>query len=127
MSEFEFVKEGDDFDLFWESYPRKVAKVAALKSWKRIKPSITMRQIIMTALEFHKQQEGWQKDNGKFIPHAATWLNQHRWEDELKLNPSQKKISDEEKARIAQRIKERDAYLLRCAEKDMERKRAGVL
>lgn len=127
MSEFVFIEENDDFETFWESYPRKVAKVAALKAWKRIKPSITMRQIIMTALEFHKQQEGWQKDKGIFIPHAATWLNQHRWDDEIKLDPTQKKISDAEKSRIAERLKERDAYLLRCAEKDMERKRAGIL
>ncbi|MNH08813.1 hypothetical protein D3C79_682460 [compost metagenome] len=25
----------------------------------------------------------WTKDGGQFIPHAATWLNGKRWEDEL--------------------------------------------
>ena len=25
----------------------------------------------------------WTKDDGQFIPHASTWLNGKRWEDEL--------------------------------------------
>ena len=25
----------------------------------------------------------WTKDGGQFIPHASTWLNGKRWEDEL--------------------------------------------
>lgn len=25
----------------------------------------------------------WTKDGGQYIPHAATWLNGKRWEDEL--------------------------------------------
>ena len=25
----------------------------------------------------------WQRDNGQYIPHPATWLNQGRWDDEL--------------------------------------------
>jgi hypothetical protein len=38
---------------------------------------------MLQALEKQKRSEQWQKDNGKFIPHAATWLNGKRWEDEL--------------------------------------------
>ncbi len=36
-----------------------------------------------TAIEVQKQSEQWTKDNGRFIPNPATWLNQGRWEDEL--------------------------------------------
>ena len=33
---------------------------------------------------FQKRRQ-WIKDGGNFIPHAATWLNQQRWEDELEV------------------------------------------
>ena len=29
-----------------------------------------------------KKTEDWMKDGGQYIPHAATWLNGRRWEDE---------------------------------------------
>ena len=29
-----------------------------------------------------KKMENWIKDDGKYIPHPATWINQKRWEDE---------------------------------------------
>ena len=38
---------------------------------------------IMAALERHKTSAQWAEDGGKYIPHPATWLNQHRWTDEL--------------------------------------------
>jgi len=134
MSEFLYIDENrdcynysNDFDIFWEAYPRKVGKMNALKSWKRLKPSLTLRDMIMMALEFHKKQEGWNKDNGKFIPHPATWLNQHRWDDEIKLDPSQRKISEAEKARIAERMAIRSEELYKLAERDLMRRRAGAI
>jgi hypothetical protein len=31
-----------------------------------------------------KTSAQWQKDNGQYIPNPATWLNQGRWDDEIK-------------------------------------------
>ena len=70
------------FDEFWKAYPRKTGKGAALKSWKKINPSDSTAQQIIDSLPAHIASEQWQKDNGQFIPHPATWLNQGRWEDE---------------------------------------------
>ena len=126
MSEFS-IDDNGTFDIFWDAYPRKVGKFKALKSWERLKPSYTLTDMIMTALEFHKKQEGWNKEGGKFIPHPATWLNQRRWEDEIKLDPQQKIISEAEKARIAQKLINRDAELYRLAERDLEARRSGKL
>jgi hypothetical protein len=44
---------------------------------------------IMSAPQKHKQSTDWQKDNGKYIPFPAKWLNERRWEDEL-----QEKVKD---------------------------------
>lgn len=73
------------FDKFWQAYPRKVSKKEAQKSWKKINPSLELFEKILKALEMVKQTEQWEKDNGKFIPYPATWLNQERWTDEIKM------------------------------------------
>lgn len=36
----------------------------------------------MQSLEVQVNSKQWTKDNGQFIPHPSTWLNQSRWEDE---------------------------------------------
>ncbi len=69
------------FDAFWKAYPRKVAKATALKAYTKLKPDEHLQALILKALEEQKQSPQWTKDNHQFVPHAATWLNQRRWED----------------------------------------------
>jgi len=71
------------FADFWSAYPKKVAKAEAEKAFNKIKIDDTLLTTILTAVEKQKQTEAWQKDKGQFIPYPATWLNQHRWEDEV--------------------------------------------
>ena len=71
----------EDFNTFWEMYPNKVAKGKAFESWKKIKPSLDK---CITALTWQKKSDQWTRDNGKYIPNPATWLNQNRWDDEPK-------------------------------------------
>jgi len=72
------------FDQFWSVYPRKIGKEAARKAWRRIKPTADHLVKILAAIEKAKVSYQWQKDNGQYIPHPATWLNQGRWDDEIK-------------------------------------------
>ena len=71
------------FDRFWNAYPRKVGKPAAIRTWKKTwsKPNLVASDGIMTGLERWKQTEQWQKEEGRYIPYPATFLNQRRWED----------------------------------------------
>lgn len=71
------------FDAFWTAYPRKVAKAEAKKAWASLKATEELRDEIRIGLERAKRCEQWRKDGGQFIPHAATWLNNRRWEDEI--------------------------------------------
>ncbi len=84
------------FDKFWQAYPRKVSKKEAQKSWKKINPSLELFEKILKALEMVKQTEQWKKDNGKFIPYPATWLNQERWTDEIKMMQDIKPVFEQE-------------------------------
>ena len=68
------------FDAFWIAYPKKVGKEAARKAFAKVKaPADTL----IAAVEQQKNSPQWKKENGRFIPNPATWLNQGRWEDEI--------------------------------------------
>lgn len=68
------------FDQFWKAYPKKVGKQAALKAFQRVKVPL---ETLLTAIDRQKRGEQWSRDNGRYIPNPATWLNQGRWEDEV--------------------------------------------
>lgn len=72
----------DSFLAFWSVYPRRVGKAAAYKAWRKIPAGISAEAII-ESVERHKRTSQWKKNNGKFIPHPSTYLNQARWDDEL--------------------------------------------
>jgi hypothetical protein len=69
-------KPDSDFETFYSSYPKKVAKPNARKAWDKNKCQLEQ---VLPALEKHKKT--W--NDPQFIPHPATWLNQRRWEDDI--------------------------------------------
>jgi len=73
------------FERFWEEYPNKVKKQVALKAFTNLNPDGELFKKMIVSLEAQKQSKQWKEENGKFIPHPTTWLNQRRWEDELKV------------------------------------------
>lgn len=106
---------------FWPAYPRKIAKAAALKVVERIKPDDSMRTRMVEAVKRQATSAQWTKDGGQFIPHASTWLNQRRWDDEpeLPVADSRQSASAAEES-TEDRIRRQDAnpsffYTYRCA------------
>lgn len=71
------------FDRFWAAYPKHVGKDKALKTFAKINPTEELFENILENLERQKKYYAWGRQNWKYIPHAATWLNQKRWEDEV--------------------------------------------
>ena len=69
------------FEAFWTAYPRKTAKAAASKAFARLRADDAMLEVIVAAVNRQAKSEQWRKDDGQFVPHAATWLNGRRWED----------------------------------------------
>lgn len=76
------------FETFWISYPRKVAKHDASRAFKKLALVNGDFEKVLAALEAAKASEQWQRDEGKFIPHASTWLNGRRFEDEGHIPPT---------------------------------------
>ena len=77
-----FEKEFDD--LFYPAYPKKrdpaKAKIAYLKQAK--KGNLPQIEELLGILEDQKTWDDWIKDDGKWIPYPATWLNGERWRDQ---------------------------------------------
>lgn len=102
----------DTFDVFWKVYPKKVSKADALKAWKKI--DVGLLEKIMVALSAHRCCEQWVKDNGQFIPNAATWLNKQKWEDEV--NPyvagqTNTGTSGQSRPSLVDRVRQANAHL----------------
>ena len=73
-----------DFNIFWIQYPEKKAKGRAELFWKKMKvkeQTDAIEAIKKQLLNNHFKG----KDGKDYIPHPTTWLNQRRWEDEIKL------------------------------------------
>lgn len=70
--------DAESFGLFWTAYPRKVGKANAWRAWIKFSPDI---KIVLDALAWQTKQEQWTRDNGQYIPHPATYINGHRWDD----------------------------------------------
>lgn len=75
------------FDEFWAAYPKKVGRGDALKAYKKIKLTEPLHRQMLDAIERARQCEQWQREQGRFIPNPATWLNQERWSDEYPSPP----------------------------------------
>jgi hypothetical protein len=81
-------KRGDGSDMqgfedFWSLYPRKTAKGAAERAWpKALKEAGGNPNEIVWSLKAALHLFDTRED-GRFVPHPATWLNQKRWLDDL--------------------------------------------
>ncbi len=73
-----------DFDLFWDDFKPRVNKAEAKKAWKKLNASD--RQAALDGVKRYAQtgkyKECMRTKIWQYMPHAATWLNQRRWEDE---------------------------------------------
>ena len=69
------------FENFWQQYPRKIGKLTAKRSWEKL--SQENQQKALEAIVEHRKYWSAKGTDWEFIPHASTWLNQERFEDEL--------------------------------------------
>ena len=70
------------FDKFWATYPKKIGKFDAKRSFEKRKPDDELLSQMLKAIQQQANSDAWRKDNGQYIPNPSTWLNQGRWEDE---------------------------------------------
>lgn len=73
-----------EFESFWEIYPEKVGKGKAYDSWKKLSTVEKEQSVLQIKLQVENNHFR-NKSGIDYIPHPTTWLNQKRWEDEIKI------------------------------------------
>lgn len=73
-------KEEDDFEKFWNAYPRlrRKSKGKAREAWRKALDKADAKTLIAAAFEYAKTKEG----RGKYVKMPATWLNGECWDDD---------------------------------------------
>lgn len=71
------------FQIWWASYPKKVGKRKAEKKWMTYFDDMPPLEQMLKILEAQKRTAQWLKDDGEYIPHPTTYINDGRYEDEL--------------------------------------------
>lgn len=78
----------EGFAAFWSAYPKKIATPRAVKAWRALNPDPALQAAILAALAVSVRSAKWLENDGEFIPHPATYLNNRRWEDVVTLPAS---------------------------------------
>lgn len=74
----------DDFESFWQLYPKKAGKGTALTAFLKLcnqKSKDSLRpelKVVIQSLKAQIKSDLWSKES-QYIPNASTWLNQYRW------------------------------------------------
>lgn len=71
----------EDFDRFWEIYPRREAKGAAKSAWARAVKKAGVEEILAAA-KVYRDDGARQRAEARFTKLPATWLNAECWTDE---------------------------------------------
>jgi uncharacterized protein YdaU (DUF1376 family) len=87
-----------DFEDFWNLYPRREGKAKAFESWRRLSASQRDRARAALNSQLGGLKARASDPRGNFCPHAATWINQGRFDDDL-LSAPIRRPNDEQPAR----------------------------
>jgi hypothetical protein len=78
---------------FWNDYPRKSDKRAALRAFKSALNRASFEEILAGAIRYAKDPN---LPDTKYVKHPATWLNGDAWENgPLPVDPRRQKELDE--------------------------------
>lgn len=84
----------EDFDAFWNAYPKKRDKGRVEKWFIQHKPTKELVKLMIKQVERAKDTEQWKTP--KYIPFPATWLNAKGWEDEFETDSEREERIDRE-------------------------------
>ena len=118
------LKVSELFAKFWKAYPRKVGKISAQRAFDKAihteKTNAAAEALVekmCRVLAKQSASDDWKREDGRFIPYPATWLNAGRWEDEETVAGEVPRRTPEEAAALKARLlAEQEALFGRGAE-----------
>ena len=67
----------DEFEVVWRAYPRRIARLAALKAYRKARTTATAEDILAGVEQYRRNKPAYAD-----WCYPATFLNQGRWMDE---------------------------------------------
>ena len=116
-----------DFESVWTLYPKKEAKGFARMAWLKLSRSgqLPSLQELHAVIRRFAASEGWQREQGRFVPQMGNWLRGQRWLDPLP--PAElAEAAQQQSALHAHRVREEQEQRLK-EQKDAERARLRPL
>lgn len=85
------IPEG--FEEFYEAYPKKKKKPNAIEAWKQVFLDPKHKKyhgpveikVLLKSIEEHKESNDWREEGGKYVPHPASWLRSHGFNDSIRV------------------------------------------
>ncbi len=87
----------EEFNQFWEVYPRKVAKGTAMKAFAKAfarNPGLKLETLIQAVKDYAATIS-----DIRYCAFPATWLNGERWSDNLEVKSASVVVTDHQAAR----------------------------
>ena len=79
-----YTSKSAEFFLFWKEYPNKKNKQTAMARWDRMRVTAELYKKIMEGLKRAQRSREWAEQDGRYIPHPASWLHAGGWENEYR-------------------------------------------
>jgi hypothetical protein len=79
----------EEFDQFWKQYPRRVAKLAAVRAFQKARRLASLEELLAGVDRYLRGKPDWQA-----WAFPASWLNAGRWTDEYDTQPIQTTATD---------------------------------
>lgn len=99
----------EQFESWWASYPRKVAKGNARKAFAKAIKLASMEELLDGITRYVANKPGYCD-----YAHPASWLNAERWTDEWE--PSQPKVSSTRPSETAEQHRRREILIAKFRE-----------
>ncbi|MDO8597829.1 MAG: hypothetical protein Q7R45_14560 [Sulfuricaulis sp.] len=124
-----------EFSAFWSAYPSRRPhphpKQPAQAAWERATRAGADPAVILAGAQAYASYAATEAVEPRYVCHAATWLNQRRWEQYTEVEPAEKLAAlaaDEKRARkhgelmrqLAARIKTLRAPVYYIPQKDVD-------
>lgn len=71
-------RQARDFEAFYAAYPKKKKRPDAEKAFAKVDVPI---DVLLAAIKAQADSPDWKKENGRYVPYPASWLNGRCWED----------------------------------------------
>lgn len=96
-------EQTESFPKFWDAYPRKIGKQAALRAFTRAADKTDPETIIAGVIRMATDPNLPPK---QYIPHPATWLNEGRWDDEPYPERDKSTVKKDNRAKAAEILRQ---------------------